>query len=508
MVKSLMAEKTTQEKIEYLSKQEQNTQAFAALKDILQLINLEKTRNITSNTYSKENLRSYLRAPSTEVNQKNLRKLSDYLYNMSHTYRRMINYKAEQITCQSWTVYPMVSIVESPDKKQIKQEYERITHIVNNMHMETQILKMMLRAWKHDVAYGYVYGDPEKDGTFYIHPLNPDYCRIYSASYNQGVLGVAFDMSYFRTYPDDLEYFDTEFQKLYRQYQNDNIKWKELPIGKAMCFKINIDNLDYPIIPFSGLLEEIINLEDLQAVQSVVDELSAYKMIWAKIPTIPGSKDVDDFAIDLNLAYDFYKKLLDIMPEGVNLGLSPMDLNTLEFQGNSAAEDTNTLNKAYQNLLETNGSIVLNSNRITNSESFKKAMKVECIDAMKPVTQINAWVNLYLKLTYNIENWVVEYSDVSPYFVEDEIKVVKEAAQYALPVKLVYSSLMKMTPAKERGMSYLEQMLGLSTEDWTHPLISSNTQSSFEPDNDGSQGAPTKDDGDVSSEGIATRDKK
>ena len=80
MVKSLMAEKTTQEKIEYLSKQEQNTQAFAALKDILQLINLEKTRNITSNTYSKENLRSYLRAPSTEVNQKNLRKLSDYLY--------------------------------------------------------------------------------------------------------------------------------------------------------------------------------------------------------------------------------------------------------------------------------------------------------------------------------------------------------------------------------------------------------------------------------------------
>ena len=503
-----MAEKTTQEKIEYLSKQEQNTQAFAALKDILQLINLEKTRNITSNTYSKENLRSYLRAPSTEVNQKNLRKLSDYLYNMSHTYRRMINYKAEQITCQSWTVYPMVSIVESPDKKQIKQEYERITHIVNNMHMETQILKMMLRAWKHDVAYGYVYGDPEKDGTFYIHPLNPDYCRIYSASYNQGVLGVAFDMSYFRTYPDDLEYFDTEFQKLYRQYQNDNIKWKELPIGKAMCFKINIDNLDYPIIPFSGLLEEIINLEDLQAVQSVVDELSAYKMIWAKIPTIPGSKDVDDFAIDLNLAYDFYKKLLDIMPEGVNLGLSPMDLNTLEFQGNSAAEDTNTRNKAYQNLLETNGSIVLNSNRITNSESFKKAMKVECIDATKPVTQINAWVNLYLKLTYNIENWVVEYSDVSPYFVEDEIKVVKEAAQYALPVKLVYSSLMKMTPAKERGMSYLEQMLGLGTEDWTHPLISSNTQSSFEPDNDGSQGAPTKDDGDVSSEGIATRDKK
>lgn len=39
-----MAEKTTQEKIEYLSKQEQQRNAFAQLKDALQLINLEKIK--------------------------------------------------------------------------------------------------------------------------------------------------------------------------------------------------------------------------------------------------------------------------------------------------------------------------------------------------------------------------------------------------------------------------------------------------------------------------------
>ena len=103
----------------------------------------------------------------------------------------------------------------------------------------------------------------------------------------------------------------------------------------------------------------------MQAVQNVVDELGAYKLIWAKIPTISGTKDVDDFAIDLNLANEFYKKLLGIIPEGVNLAMSPMDLDTIDFNANSTAEDTNTLNKAYQNLIETNGSIVLNSNRIT-----------------------------------------------------------------------------------------------------------------------------------------------
>ena len=512
-----MAEKTTKEKIEYLSQKEQNEYLsnqdkgkanFAKLKDILQLINLEQNRTTNLSTYNKESLRSYLQAPSTEANQKNLRKLSDYLYTVSHIYRRMINYKAEQITCRAWTAYPVVNLVDENDADKIKSDYERITRIVNNMHMETQILKMMLRAWKHDVVYGYIYGDPEKEGSFYIHLLNPDYCRIYSASYYAGCLGIAYDMSYFRTYPDDLEYFDKEFQKLYNQYQSDNVRWKELPIEKTICFKINIDNLDYPVVPLSGILEEIINLEDLQAVQSVVDELSAYKMIWAKIPTISGSKEPDDFAIDLDLAKEFYQKLLTIVPEGIALGLSPMDLDVLEFQNNSAAEDTNTLNKAYQNLIETNGSIVLNSNRITNSESFKKAMMVECLDAMKPVTQLNAWINLYLKLNYNVENFVVEYSDVSPYFVEDRLSTLKEAAGYGLPVKLEYSSLLNLTPVKERGMAYVEDILGLGTTDWIHPLVSSNTQSGVDPSNDGSQGAPTKDDTEISADGVATRDKK
>ena len=501
-----MPEKTNKERIEYLEKQEKARAVYAQLSDVLQLINLEQTKSITSTVYNKDNLRQYLQAPATETNQKSLRKLSDFLYSISQTYRRMINYKAEQIDCKAWIAYPILNIAEDVDTESYKQEYERVTRITHNMHLESQILKIMLQAWKHDVFYGFTYGDPETDGTFYIHPLNPDYCRIYSASYNQGCLGIAFDMSYFRAYPNDLEYFDPIFKKLYNQYEKDNIKWKELPIERTLCVKINIDNLDYPIVPFSGILEDIINLEDLQAVQSVTDELSAYKMIWAKIPTISGSKEVDDFAIDLNLANDFYRKLMELVPDGVNLGLSPMDLNTLEFKGNSAAEDTNTLNKAYSQLIETNGSIVLNSNRITNSESFKKAMQVECIDAMKPIVQINAWINLYLKSNYNVENWVVEYSDVSPYFVEEKIKTLKEAGQYGLPVKLTYASLLNVNPVKERGLSFVENMLGLGSTDWIHPLVSSNVQSASGDESTG--GAPTKDGDDLSDEGVKSRDKK
>lgn len=503
-----MSTKTTKEKIEYLSSQEKQKLAYEELKDAVQLINLEKNRSITSSTYSRENLRSYLRAPSTESNQKSLRALSDYLYNISHIYRRMINYKAEQVTCKAWTAYPLVSIVEDNDEEKIKQDYEKVTRIVTNMHMETQILKLMIRAWKHDVVYGFTYGDPEGDEGFYIHLLDPDYCRIYGADFHSGVLYVAYDMSYFRAYPDDLEYFDKEFQTLYKQYEKDNIKWKPLPVERTLALKINIDNLLYPILPFSGLLEEIINIEDLQAIQNAVDELQAYKLIWAKIPTISGTNQVDDFAIDLNLANSFYQKLLNIIPDGVNVALTPMDLETIDFTKNAAAEDSNTLNKAYQNLIEANGSIVLNSSKITNSESFKKAMMVECLDAMKPVEQLNAWINLYLKNNHGIENFIVEFDDTSPYFVEDRIKTIKEAGQYGLPLKLMYSSLLNITPAKERGMAFLEKTLGLGVTDWVTPLVSSNVQSGLSENGDGSEGAPTKDGSDISSEGVATRDKK
>ena len=133
---------------------------------------------------------------------------------------------------------------------------------------------------------------------------------------------------------------------------------------------------------------------------------------------------------------------------------------------------------------------------------------VECIDAMKPIEQINAWINLYLKLNHGIENFVVEFDNTSPYFVEDKIKTLKEAGQYGVPVKLQYASLLNVTPTKERGMAFIENMLGLGVTDWCKPLVSSNVQNGSVENGDGSDGAPTKDATDISGDGVATRDKK
>lgn len=500
---------TEKERIEYLRREERNTAAYAAVKDALQLIDLTTTANRTYTTYSRDSLRSYLRNPSSESNQKSLRKLSEYLYTVSHVYRRLINFKASQIKLNSWTVYPDITLTEEVNAEEILQNYERVTKYVRNMNMESQILKCMLRAWKGDVVYAFSYGDPESDGEFFLHLLDPDYCKISSQQYYGGVLNFAFDFSFFQGSNEFyLDIYDPIFKKMYNKYQSDNsLRWQELPIENTFCLKINIDNTDFPIPPLSGLLESIISLTDLQGVQDLKDEMEAYKLIYAKIDTISGTKDVDDFEIDLNLANAFYEKLQDAVPENIALAMSPMKLDTIDFSSNNA-NDTNIISDAYENIINANGGIVLNHNRITNSASFKLALQFDCMDAMAPVEQINAWVNLWIKNHLGETGMIVEYSDVSPYFVDDKVDKLLKVAQYGVPVKLELASLLNANPVKERGMSYMENLLGLGTTAWNSPLVSSNVQSGGA-NGDGSEGrAKIENPGDLTDEGEATRDKK
>ena len=499
-------ELTNKERIEMLSREEKNRAAYAAVKDALALIDLTQNKSVTYNTYSRDNLRSYLKNPASESNQKNLRKLSNYLYTVSHVYRRLVNFKAYQIQLKSWTVYPDIPLTEEPDQDTILQNYDRVIKYVRNMDMKSQILKCMLQAWKNDVVYGFCYGDPEKDGEFFIHLLDPDYCKISSQQYYHGVLCFAFDFSFFNgSNSYYLDIYDPIFKKMYNKYQSDSsLRWQELPIENTFCLKINIDNLDYPIPPLSGLLEDIINLEDLQSVQNLKDEMEAYKLIYAKIDTLSGTKDVDDFEIDLDLANAFYQKLQDALPDNVALAMSPMKLDSIDFKSNDA-EDSNIISKAYENIINANGGIVLNQNKITNSTSFKLALQFDSMDAVAPIEQVNEWINLWIRNHLGETGMIVEFDDTSPYFVNDKIDQLLKASQYGIPVKLQLSSLINTNPVKERGMSFMEKALGLTTTSWNKPLVSSNVQSGISENGDGSDGRPLKN-GPLSDEGEATRD--
>ena len=500
-------ELTDQERIAALQKDEISRAKFAAIKDVLQLIDLTSSKTQSYTVYSKDNLRTYLQNPSTEANQKNLRNLSEFLYTVSHVYRRLVLNKANQFDAKSYIVYPKLN--DNGDVEESSyQNYIKTSNYVQGMHLDTQVRKCLIKAWLDDVVYGFCYGEPENDN-FFIHILNPDYCKISSVDYYSGKINFAFNFSFFDgSNSFYLDVYDPIFNKMYNSYKSDSkLRWQEIPPEKTFCLKINEENLDYPIPPFSGMFNSLIDLVDLSQIQAVKDELSAYKLIWAKIPTISGSKEVDDFAVDLELANQFYQKLQGIIPDGIALGLSPLDLNDINFEAN-AAEDTNVVNKAYQNLIEANGDIVLNSNKITNSESFKRAMMVESATAMSVVHQFNTFVNFYIKNNLGIEDVIVEFSDVSKYFKDDKIDQLLKLGGYGVPIKNQLISLLGISPAQARSLEYLEDKIGLAKTKWVSPLVSSNVQSCNIDNGDGSDGRPKKDDSEIGSDGVATRDKK
>lgn len=291
-------ELTEKERIQILEKQERNRIAYASVKDAMQLIDLTQSKNIAYNTYSKDKLRTMMKNPASEANQKGLRKLSNYLYTVSHVYRRLINFKAQQVTLKSWIAYPKVDMEKDDiDNDTILSNYNKTCRYVSNMNLKSQALKIMLKLWLEDICYVFSYGDPNKDEDgFFLHMLDPDYCKICGQDYYSGVLHIAFDFSFFDGANSFyLDVYDPIFKKLYNKYKNDSkLRWQELPIERATAFKINIENLDFPIPPLSGLFSSLIDLVDLQEIQRVKDELEAVKLIYAKIDTLKGANTPDD----------------------------------------------------------------------------------------------------------------------------------------------------------------------------------------------------------------------
>lgn len=496
---------TSKEIAEFTARQQRIEKYKQAAQDALQLLDLNNPPTKSYTVYSKETLRTYLKNPLSEQNQQNLRKVSQFLYHLSSQYKRIVAYFASQVDLTAYNVIPNVNMVEDNDNESILANYEKTLRWLEKMNLAGQIFSMLVTCWREDTFYGYIYydesGEPDVN-SFVILPLDGNYCKISSVNYD-GTLNFAYDFSYFGgTNSIYLEYWDKEFTTKYNAYQsNSQLRWQELDPERTVCLKVNYDQIDRVIPPFSPLFEGIIDLIDLQSIVSEKDALSIYKLLIAKIDTLSGAKDPDDFEIDLNTAVDFYNKMSAQLPESIGIALSPMKIEPIEFEKN-ATEDVNEISNANSNLWEAAGvSQVMDSARLTGATAVRAAMVFDGLYAIKPLlAQIEARVNRWLNYVLPNNGMRVKYIEVTPYTKDEKIKAVKEAATLGIPVKMQYASLLGLSPLDVFSMAYLENdILGLH-EKWI-PLQSSYTQGA----ND-IAGAPEKDDGELSDEGEKTKD--
>lgn len=498
MIETPSGEKSVKEIKELDAKFQKREALFASAQNAMQLIDLTKTESRTYNVFSKEKLRSYMKNPKS--NEANLRELSRFLYRVSQSYRRLINYNAQIMDLNAVSVIPITDITQPVDgDKMLKMYYDTALEL-EKMNLSTELYKMLIRAWMEDAAYGFIYEDDE---SFYIQLLDANYCKVSSVNYD-GTLNCCYDMSFFRKNPECLEYWDSSFKSMYNKFQSDNsLRWQELDPTRTIVLKVNIDDPTLAISPYVALFSNLIDLIDLQELQAVKDELSVYKLLVARLEHMQGSTDPDEFQIDIDTAISYYDKLAEALPEYVSAALSPMPIEAIDFKDTNNTNSVDMIANSMSNLFKTaGGSFVLNDEQ-SGASITEAHITSDMLNALRPLLgQVEAWVNRYMTNVLG-EHAKVKYHYVSPYTKKQEKEAALSSAQNGLPTKLYVAALDGYSPLEALSMMSFENEV-LKLHEKMIPLSTSYTQSGMA----GDEGAPTKDATELSPEGEETREQE
>lgn len=473
-----------------------------AVDEVLKLVDLESNSTKIWTVFNKETLRSYLQNPYMTNSQNALRNLSKFLYTLSFPFRRIVNYFASLPDFSAYKINLDFSLNKTNNESKLLRDYEDACRFVRKMHLELNMFKMLVIAWREGIVYFQPYVDD--DGEMLLIPLDSQYCRVSSVGYN-GLLHVAFDFSFFRgTNAFYLDVWDKEYKQKFNKFDKDpTLRWQELDTARA--FKIDISDIDLIISPFAALFEGLIDLIDLQSLMAVKDSLDIYKLLVMKIPLLK-SQNPDDLALNLKLAKRFFNMAQESLPSEIGMILSPgMDVDSISFDKN-ATSDTNAIADSYQNLMEQTGiSQIFDSSRLTGASSVKMSMLSDALMATRGIMkQIEAFVNERILMQFASSSAYVKFIDTVIYTKDDRIAQIEKAASYGLPVKQEYLVLLGYDPIEMLSADWLETKLGLSVTKFIHPLVSSHTQGASSDEG----GAPTKDDGELTDDGEASRDKR
>ena len=492
---STSSKKLTASEMREFQKQERRKELYAKAQQAVNLLDLTKNQTRSYTIYNKESLRSYMRNPAS--NENSLRNLSRFLYRVSQPYRRLVHYNAQQVDLTAMVLSPNINITEQNDTATVLKDYYDTCVVVDRMHMDSEIYKMLVTAWVEDTAYGYIYED---DTGFFIYPLDGEYCKVSSTNMD-GTLNFAYNFSYFRSRQELLEYWDSEFQTKYNAYQSDSkLQWQELDPERTICIKVGIDDPTLCIPPYLALFESIIDNIDLQSIVSVKDELSIYKLLVARLEHMANSDDPSDFEVDIDTALEYYYKFEASLPDCVSSVISPLPIEPIEFKG-TTTDDTDMIANSMSNLFKiSGGSMVLNDHK-QGASIFRAHIIADMMQALKPLLgQIQSWMNRHL--SYLLSNPArLKYLETSPWMKNEKKKELIESAQYGVPVKMAVAALDGFSPLEVLRMQFLENDTLALHESWI-PLQSSFVQSGK------SDGSNEKDLTELGDEGADSREEE
>ena len=453
-----------------------------------------KDYNPTYRKYTKSQIISYLENPASYEQQ--LRQMSQYLFNISNYYRRLIQYFAGMSTF-SYIVVPYgVDYSKNVNLNKFRKGYYAVTNQLEKMNIRHEFSRALMVAFRDDIYYGYVW---ETNDSYTFQQLDADYCKI--SSIEDGVYNFAFNFGYFDSNKERLPNFPPEFTTMYNAYKADNkLKWQELPSENSVCLKVNEQSY-VPVPPFVSLFSALADIEDYRAISKDASEVNNYKALCLEIPT--GGDGT--FLIDYDLCKEFYDMMCNVLPENIGAFMSPMKVTDWNFEKSGAVSGTDEVAAAENSMWQQAGvnKILFGGGEDPSSSTLNLSTINDQMIVFMMMRQIERWINRKLKSVSSSIKFKINILDVT-YFnrVEMHNQYLKDG-QYGLPVRSAIMATAGYSPSDLENLSYLENTV-LELNKNEVPLTSSNTQSAA--DNEGgrptneSEGLPLTDAGENSQE--------
>ena len=347
-------------------------------------------RNSFTNKYSPTQINRFLQNPA--MFQKELRNLSDFLYNYSAEYRIIIDY-ISGLGRYNYTLESL-NILDNnmTDWNAFEKAKLKSSAYVNKLNLQREMPKAMKMAWKHDVFYGY---EHETKDSFIIQHMNPNYCRISGIDKMYGVFTYQFDFSYFDSNEDLLEDYPLEFKRKYQLYQNTNERWQELDPDVAFAFKVNEEITDYALLPYSALFEPIFDLEESKKIHQARIKMDNFMLLAQKIPINDKSQSMDDFLISLETAMEFHNFLVAGLGDNSGIGAitTPMDRVAVKTE-KGGNKDKDAVAMALRSIYDAGGmsQFLVNSDKNT-SIGVAKSIILDEQKVYKMFRQVEGWIN-------------------------------------------------------------------------------------------------------------------
>lgn len=450
-------------------RQEFQQLAFAAVKKMA-MADISKISRSTSflSRFKVEEISKWMQNPAQY--EKQIRNLSQYLYNISSHYRRFILY-ISQMAMYKYTLTP--DIPDKYDADKLKRSYKKTLQSIETMNLDHEFVNVAKVAFREDFFFGYIH---ESKDSFFFQKLNPDFCKI--SSKEDGVFNFAYDFGMFDSNKELLETYPMEFKLKHAKYKNlgREEQWQELDSDKTICIKINEDITEYGLPVLNVIFESIFDLDEYKRMNKSRSKMDNFMLLIQKIPMDEKNPDVNKFLIDLSLAAAFHEKAADAVGDQISMVTSPMDITAVRTDGGSKlAKDI--VSNATRDVYSDSGfsQHLFNSDK-TTSTGLSSSIQTDEMLVFTYLRQVERWINRRLKKMSGQYKFNFKFLDITVFNQEDKFDMYLKGAQSGLPVITEAAASIGLSPLDLMNKATLENdILGL--HNILQPLKSAHTQS-------------------------------